>query len=88
MFRERHEFPSRPTEGPTPQDRPGGDRRPPGVPGAVAMVVNRVFRSFRVEGYFECRRCGRTLEGPVDACGACGAEDVAHYPPWVFESRE
>jgi rubrerythrin len=52
------------------------------------MVVNRVFRSFRVEGYFECRRCGRTLEGPVDACGACGAEDVAHYPPWVFESRE
>jgi len=28
---------------------------------------------------YECRHCGRTLDGPEESCPECGADDVARY---------
>jgi|GEM_PF-1861283 rubrerythrin len=29
---------------------------------------------------YECRECGRTVDGETDRCPACGTESIARYP--------
>lgn len=36
-------------------------------------------------GYFECRRCGKTVDGYVESCPECGTADVVHYDRRVLE---
>ncbi len=31
------------------------------------------------EVYWECRRCGNTVDGTTDECPACGSAQIARY---------
>jgi len=45
----------------------------------IETVRRVVTDRFRTAGFRECRRCGTTLDGAVDACPACGSGEIAHY---------
>lgn len=36
-------------------------------------------RTRPAQDFFECRRCGTTVDGPGDTCPACGSDEIACY---------
>lgn len=45
------------------------------------MTENSFIRSLfvRETRFYECRRCGHTVDGDAEPCPECGADDVAEY---------
>lgn len=44
-----------------------------------AINIVKLFRRTETETFYECRRCGTTVDGRTVSCPACDAEDIASY---------